>query len=71
MAVAHFYHADFERCKIVDRHMAALASQYFNTRFIKISAPVSSGAVQGALCHTVLGMRRALDTAACGRCDQL
>ncbi|KAI8470204.1 MAG: thioredoxin-like protein [Monoraphidium minutum] len=39
--VVHFYHRDFERCKIVDRHLAALAKRYMETRFIKISAPDS------------------------------
>jgi len=37
--VAHFYHADFERCKVIDKHLAILARKYFDTRFIKISAP--------------------------------
>jgi hypothetical protein len=39
--VCHFYHKDFERCKIVDRDMEVLCKQYLDTRFIKLSAPVS------------------------------
>lgn len=39
--VCHFFHKDFERCKIVDKHMAALAARFLETRFIKLSAPVS------------------------------
>lgn len=39
--VCHFYHKDFERCKIVDKHLAALAKKYLEARFVKISAPVS------------------------------
>lgn len=38
--VCHFFHADFERCKLLDRHLAALARTYFDTRFIRLSAPV-------------------------------
>lgn len=36
--VAHFYHRDFEACKIMDKHMQLLCKKYFDTRFIKISA---------------------------------
>ena len=38
--VCHFFHAGFERCKILDAHLAALAPRYFDTRFVKLSAPV-------------------------------
>ncbi|KZT12523.1 thioredoxin-like protein [Laetiporus sulphureus 93-53] len=34
--VVHFYHTDFKRCQIMDRHLAALALKYFNTRFIRV-----------------------------------
>lgn len=37
--VAHFYHPSFERCRVMDKHLAILAGKYFDTRFIKISAP--------------------------------
>jgi len=37
--VCHFYHQEFERCRIVDKHLAILAKKYFNTKFIKIHAP--------------------------------
>ena len=40
--VCHFYHRDFERCKLLDKHLQILARKYFDTRFIKLSAPVSS-----------------------------
>ena len=39
--VCHFYHRDFERCKLLDKHLQVLARKYFDTRFIKLSAPVS------------------------------
>lgn len=38
--VAHFYHRDFEACKIMDKHLQVLCKKYFDTRFIKISAQV-------------------------------
>lgn len=37
--VCHFFHKDFERCKIMDKHLRALAPRYFETRFCKICAP--------------------------------
>lgn len=37
--VCHFFHRDFERCKIMDKHLAVLARQYMHTRFVKLSAP--------------------------------
>lgn len=39
--VCHFFHGDFERCRILDKHLRVLAPKYFGTRFIKLSAPVS------------------------------
>ena len=38
--VVHFFHRDFERCKIMDMHLAELAKKHFKTRFVRISAPV-------------------------------
>mmetsp|Transcript_5162 Transcript_5162/g.8056 ORF Transcript_5162/g.8056 Transcript_5162/m.8056 type:complete len:252 (-) Transcript_5162:473-1228(-) len=35
----HFYHQEFERCRIVDKHMGILAKKYFDTKFIKVHAP--------------------------------
>ena len=37
--VAHFYHQEFERCRIMDKHLAVMAKKYFETKFVKISAP--------------------------------
>ena len=39
--VCHFFHRDFERCKLLDKHLSILARKYFDTRFIRVSAPVS------------------------------
>mmetsp|Transcript_15735 Transcript_15735/g.23690 ORF Transcript_15735/g.23690 Transcript_15735/m.23690 type:complete len:296 (+) Transcript_15735:105-992(+) len=36
--VCHFYHKDFERCKIVDMHLAALGRKHVCAKFIKIDA---------------------------------
>jgi thiol-disulfide isomerase/thioredoxin len=38
LVVAHFYHQEFERCRIMDKHLSALSKKYFDTKFIKISA---------------------------------
>ena len=35
--VAHFWHPEFERCKIVDKHLKVLSAKYFETRFVKVS----------------------------------
>jgi hypothetical protein len=35
----HFYHQEFERCRIVDKHLTVLARKYFDTKFIKVHAP--------------------------------
>lgn len=37
--VCHFYHQEFERCRIVDKHLNILAKKYFNTKFVKVHAP--------------------------------
>ncbi|OBZ70269.1 Thioredoxin domain-containing protein plp1 [Grifola frondosa] len=34
--VIHFYHSDFKRCLIMDKHLAKLASKYFGTRFLRV-----------------------------------
>merc|ERR1719446_828956 len=39
LVVCHFFHAEFERCRIVDKHLKFLAPKYFETKFIKIHAP--------------------------------
>lgn len=41
--VCHFFHREFERCRIMDKHLGELARKHFGTRFIKLSAPVSRG----------------------------
>lgn len=36
--VVHFYHADFERCKIMDKHLKLLAPKYTACKFVRIDA---------------------------------
>jgi len=33
--VVHFYHLNFKRCEIMDRHLGKLAPKYFSTRFFR------------------------------------
>ena len=35
--VCHFYHKDFERCKIIDKHLSKIAGEHKETLFIKIN----------------------------------
>ncbi len=37
-SICHFFHANFERCKIMDKHLDLLAKKHFATRFISINA---------------------------------
>jgi len=34
--VVHFYHTNFKRCEIMDKHLAKLAPKYFSTRFFRV-----------------------------------
>ncbi|KAI0322477.1 thioredoxin-like protein [Amylostereum chailletii] len=34
--VIHFYHSNFRRCQIMDKHLATIAPKYFGTRFIRV-----------------------------------
>lgn len=34
--VVHFYHRNFQRCIIMDKHLEAIAPRYYNTRFIRV-----------------------------------
>ena len=36
--VAHFYHNDFSKCRVMDRHFKILATRHLHTRFIRINA---------------------------------
>ena len=36
--VCHFYHNDFEKCKVMDHHLHILAKRHLETKFVKIDA---------------------------------
>lgn len=36
-AAVHFYHADFESCKLMDRHLSELAPRMMSVRFVKVN----------------------------------
>ncbi|KAL0949424.1 hypothetical protein HGRIS_009485 [Hohenbuehelia grisea] len=36
LCVVHFYHSNFKRCEIMDKHLAKLAPKYFQTRFFRV-----------------------------------
>ncbi|GME29038.1 putative gtpase inhibitor [Neofusicoccum parvum] len=37
LCVVHFFHADFNRCRIMDGHIETLAPKHFDTRFLRIN----------------------------------
>ncbi|EKG09894.1 hypothetical protein MPH_13101 [Macrophomina phaseolina MS6] len=37
LCVVHFFHADFNRCRIMDNHLDILAPKHFDTRFLRIN----------------------------------
>lgn len=37
-AVCHFYHNDFEKCKIMDQHLQILTQTHKETKFLKLNA---------------------------------
>jgi len=37
-AVVHFYHKNFEKCKIMDMHLLKCAKKFFGTRFVKLDS---------------------------------
>ena len=45
LVVCHFFHKDFKRCQILDRHLEALCKKYITTRFIKLDATVSQSVI--------------------------
>lgn len=36
--IVHFYHRNFERCKIMDMHLGKCARKFFGTRFVKLDS---------------------------------
>jgi len=39
--VCHFYHKEFSRCRIVDKHLAIIAQKYPHTKFVKINVEIA------------------------------
>lgn len=37
LCVVHFFHADFNRCRIMDNHLETLTPKHFDTRFLRIN----------------------------------
>ncbi|XP_078444812.1 thioredoxin domain-containing protein PLP3B-like [Wolffia australiana] len=37
-AICHFYHGEFYRCKIMDKHLKSLAPRFVDAKFIKLDA---------------------------------
>lgn len=42
----HFYHKDFERCKIIDMHLSKISSNHGETKIVKLNAQKSPFFVQ-------------------------
>merc|ERR1740121_1208646 len=38
LAVVHFYHKMFEKCKIMDMHLSRCSRKFFGTRFVRLDA---------------------------------
>ncbi|KAL9248162.1 hypothetical protein vseg_021517 [Gypsophila vaccaria] len=38
LVICHFYHREFYRCKIMDKHLKSLAPKHVDTKFIKVDA---------------------------------
>lgn len=39
--LVHFYHKDFERCKVIDHHLKVLSTKHLDCKFLKINAEKS------------------------------
>lgn len=55
--VCHFYHPEFERCKIIDKHLEGLARKHLATKWIKIDAnkaPFFVGKLQVKMLPTLI-----------------
>lgn len=83
--VCHFYHRDFERCKIMDMHLEKLAPQHIETKFIKIDAekapffcekliirtmPTLVCFINGVAVEKIMGFEGLSDTMPAGKEDQ-
>uniref|UniRef100_A0A7S4DD81 Thioredoxin domain-containing protein n=1 Tax=Heterosigma akashiwo TaxID=2829 RepID=A0A7S4DD81_HETAK len=65
--IVHFYHKNFEKCKIMDKHLALLAPHHIEAKFLKIDAekaPFFVAKLQIPVLPTVVLF---VDGVACGR----
>ncbi|CAG8457656.1 5264_t:CDS:2 [Dentiscutata heterogama] len=37
LCVVHFFHKEFRRCQIMDKHLTTISAHHFKTRFVKIN----------------------------------
>ncbi|CAG8835795.1 16684_t:CDS:2, partial [Racocetra persica] len=37
LCVVHFFHKEFRRCQIMDKHLTTIAIRHFKTKFVKIN----------------------------------
>jgi hypothetical protein len=51
--ICHFYHRDFERCKIMDHHLERLSHRHLETKFVKIDAEKAPFFVSKLLIRTM------------------
>ena len=45
-AIVHFFHGDFERCKIIDMHLRKIAITHPETRFLCLNAEKAAFFIQ-------------------------
>ena len=51
--MVHFYHNDFQRCKIIDMHLKILCQQFPQTQFLYINAEKTPFFVQKLAIRTL------------------
>ena len=51
--VCHFYHNDFEKCKVMDHHLEILAKRHVETKFVRMDAAKSPFFVQKLAIRTM------------------
>ncbi|KAL1338312.1 hypothetical protein AAHE18_10G203000 [Arachis hypogaea] len=52
--ICHFYHKEFYRCKIMDKHLKSLSPKHIDTKFIKLDAEVSINAYIIIICTNLI-----------------
>jgi len=61
--LVHFYHKDFMRCKIMDKHLAILAPAHVEAKFLKINAekaPFFVGKLQVKILPTIIYFKESI-----------